>query len=137
MVLLSPAPDVYEAHSVDGAVALPASGHEEGWAFDIDAVEGRDPLADQDPTRFTPLDAEMAVRYPDRRANSYPFAWEHVAQVFDHPCAPDLCVVHTAAHRQEATAASTVPSGWSRPAPPSSWSGPGSDAWAWSTATAG
>ncbi len=32
-----------------------------GWAFDVDAVEGRDPLGDQDPTRFAPLDAELAA----------------------------------------------------------------------------
>ena len=24
-----------------------------------------------------------------------------VAQLFDHPCAPDLCVIHTAAHNWE------------------------------------
>ena len=71
-----------------------------GWAFDVEAVEGRDPLADQDPTRFVPLAAERAAGHPDRRANAYPYAWEHAAQIFDHPCAPDLCVLHTAAHQQ-------------------------------------
>jgi hypothetical protein len=101
MVLMSPAPDVYEARAVDGAVRFRRRPTAAGWAFDIDAVEGRDPLADQDPTRFAPLGAEVAAGHPDRRANSYPFAWEHVAQIFDHPCAPDLCVLHTASHRQE------------------------------------
>jgi hypothetical protein len=101
MVISSPAPDTYEARAIDGNVRFRRRATADGWAFDVDAVEGRDPLADQDPTRFSPLAAEVAVRYPDRRANSYPYAWEHVAQVFDHPCAPDLCVLHTAAHHQE------------------------------------
>jgi hypothetical protein len=101
MVVSSPAPDVYEARSVDGSVRFhrrPAPG---GWAFEVDWVEGRNPLADQDPTRFGSLAAERAAGHPDRRANSYPYAWEHVAQIFDHRCAPDLCVLHTAAHCQQ------------------------------------
>jgi len=101
MVLSSPAPDVYEARSVDGAVRFRRRATGGGWAFDVDAVEGRDPLGAQDPTRFAPLDAELAAAYPDRHANSYPFAWEQVAQIFDHPCAPDLCVLHTASHHQQ------------------------------------
>ncbi|HXQ63113.1 MAG TPA: alkaline phosphatase family protein [Acidimicrobiales bacterium] len=101
MVLTSPAPDVYEARSVDGAVRFRRRTTADGWAFDVDAVEGRHPLADQDPTRFAPLEAELEAAHPDRNANSYPFAWEHVAQIFDHPCAPDLCVLHTAAHHQQ------------------------------------
>ncbi|HXQ58899.1 MAG TPA: alkaline phosphatase family protein, partial [Acidimicrobiales bacterium] len=101
MVISSPAPETFEARSIDGAVRFRRRRTATGWAFEVDAVEGRDPLADQDPTRFSPLSAEVAARYPHRRANSYPYAWEHVAQIFDHPCAPDLCVVHTAAHRQE------------------------------------
>jgi phosphonoacetate hydrolase len=101
LVLSSPAPDVYEARSVDGAVRFRRHETGDGPRFVVEAVEGRDPLADQDPTRFAPLDAELAAGHPDRRANSYPFAWEHVAQIFDHPCAPDLCVLHTASHHQE------------------------------------
>ena len=76
MVLASPAPDVYEARSVDGFVRFRRRATAGGWAFDVDAVEGRAPLGDQDPTRFAPLHAELAARFPDRRANSYPYAWE-------------------------------------------------------------
>jgi hypothetical protein len=101
MVLLSPAPNLYEARSVDGTVRFRRRPAGDGWAFDIEAIEGRHPLADQDPNRFAPLAAELAAGHPDRRVNSYPYAWEHVAQIFDHPCAPDLCVLHTAAHHQE------------------------------------
>ena len=41
------------------------------------------------------------TRIPPRDANSYPFAFDHVAQLFDHPAAPDLCVLHSAAHNWE------------------------------------
>jgi phosphonoacetate hydrolase len=78
----------------------------EGWSrFDRDgevaASQGSDPLANQDLGRFSPLPAELAVRQPDRSENSYPFAAEMVAQVFDHPCAPDLIVLHSSAHNWE------------------------------------
>ena len=39
--------------------------------------------------RWTP---KLANRFPDRTRNAYPFAYEQVAQLFDHPAAPDLCV---------------------------------------------
>ena len=64
----------------------------------VERVEGRNPLADQATDRFAPLPDELGVRYPDRTTNSYPFAYEQVAQLFDHPAAPDICVIHTAAH---------------------------------------
>ena len=101
MVLFSPAPGHYEARSVDGTVRFRRREAPDGWAFEVDDVDGRNPLGDQDPTRFAPLEAELAAGHPDRRANSYPYAFEHAAQIFDHPCAPDVCVLHTAAHRQE------------------------------------
>lgn len=93
----------YEAHAVDGSVrfrrddgdpATPASR----WTFSVEEVTGRNPLGDQSLDRFVGLDAETGSRFPDRTANAYPFAYEQVAQLFDHPSAPDLCVVHTASH---------------------------------------
>ena len=101
MVISSPAPDVYEARCDRRCRPLPAPGHGRRLGLRRRRRRGPRPLADQDPTRFSPLAAELAAGHPDRRANSYPYAWEHVAQIFDHPCAPDLCVLHTAAHRQE------------------------------------
>lgn len=93
----------YEAHAADGSVRFrrdpvhhgaPASS----WTFTVEEVTGRNPLGDQAIDRFVGLDAETDHRFPDRTANAYPFAYEQVAQLFDHPCAPDLCVVHTASH---------------------------------------
>lgn len=93
----------YEAHSADGSVRFlrdpvdptaPACA----WSFTVVDGSGRNPLGDQAIDRFVGLDAEVANRFPDRTMNAYPFAYEQVAQLFDHPSAPDLCVVHTASH---------------------------------------
>src|SRR5947209_6868192 len=83
--------DAVEAHAVDGHVRFDAAGT-------VRSTSGRNPLGDQATDRFVGLDDEVAALHPTRRANSYPFAYEQAAQVFDHPAAPDLCVIHTAAH---------------------------------------
>jgi predicted AlkP superfamily pyrophosphatase or phosphodiesterase len=80
-----------EAHAVDGSVTFTGDGR-------IVATSGRNPLARQDPSAFAPLAEEQAARRPDRAENAYPFAYEHVAQLFADPDAPDVCVVRTAAH---------------------------------------
>ena len=72
-----------------------------GWRFVEVEVEGRNPLGDQATDRFPPLDDELANRCPDRTQQAYPFAYEQVAQLFDHPAAPDLVCLHTAAHNWE------------------------------------
>ena len=88
----------YEARTHDGMVRF-----RRGEAGDFDVVEthGVDPLADQSTDRYTPLADELAHRNPHRSENSYPFAYEQVAQLFDHPAAPDLCVIHSADHNWE------------------------------------
>jgi hypothetical protein len=62
---------------------------------------GRNPLGDQSVDRFAGAEAEAAGRFPDRSVNSYPYGYEQVAQFFDAPMAPDLCVVHSAGHNYE------------------------------------
>lgn len=101
MVLFSPQPNVYEARCHGGSVRFRRLGHRPPWRFELDAVSGRDPLAEQDVTRFGNLAEELAKLHPDRQANSYPRAFERIAPLFDHPCAPDLYVLHSAAHRWE------------------------------------
>jgi len=100
----------YEAHAVDGSVRFvrESGPHDPGddtpappardWSFRVESQSGRDPLGDQATDRFAGLASEIENRFPDRTANAYPFAFEQVAQLFDHPAAPDLCVVHTASH---------------------------------------
>lgn len=89
--------DTYEAWSNDGWVRF----RRERDGFATEGGEGRNPIADQATDRFAPVGEERASLYPDRKANSYPFAFDQVAQLYDHPAAPDLCVVHTAAHNWE------------------------------------
>ena len=83
--------DAIEAHAVDGSVRFDRDGN-------VLSSAGRNPLADQSTDRFAGLASELGSLQPTRAANSYPFAYEQAAQVFDHPAAPDLCVIHTAAH---------------------------------------
>lgn len=89
--------DTYEAWSHDGWVRF----RRDSDGFETEGGEGRNPLADQSTDRFAPVAEERQRLYPQRRDNSYPFAYDQVAQLYDHPAAPDLCVVHTAAHNWE------------------------------------
>jgi phosphonoacetate hydrolase len=88
----------YEALTHDGRTRFrrDATG-----AFEVLATEGDDPFADQSTDRFAPLEDEVAHKYPHRSDNAYPHAFEQTAQLFDHPAAPDLCVIHSAAHNWE------------------------------------
>ncbi len=136
MVGWSPAADSYEVASAEGRVRFAAS--DEGIA--VEAVEGANPLGDQDPTRFGDLASERSVPHPKRDQNSYPHGYQQFAQLFDHPSAPDLCVIHSASHNWEdqgGTWASTAPSGWSRRVRRSSHAGRASPTSGWPTSAAG
>ncbi|MEX2267831.1 MAG: alkaline phosphatase family protein [Acidimicrobiia bacterium] len=97
MVLLA-RDEAYEARSAEGMVRFRRDGD---GGYEVVETEGADPLADQSVDRFTPLADELANTNPHRRENSYPHAFDHVAQLFDHPAAPDLCVLHSADHNWE------------------------------------
>ncbi len=101
LVCWSPEPDIYEVRALDGAVRFRRSLTNGRPSFVTEDHAGRNPVGDQDPTRFSPSSDELANLSPDRTRNSYPHAYEHISQVFDHPCAPDLCVLHTASHHTE------------------------------------
>src|SRR4051794_5049838 len=88
----------YEALAHDGRVTFRRTA-DGGYARL--AVSGRDPLADQSEAKFTPLADERAHPYPHRSENAYPHAFEQIAQLFDAPAAPDLCVLHSASHNWE------------------------------------
>jgi hypothetical protein len=87
----------YEARSADGWVTFRRSGQGPD-GYEVTGTGGSDPLADRSTDRFAPLHAERARLHPTRRENAYPFAFDHVAQLFDHPASPDLFVQHSAAH---------------------------------------
>jgi phosphonoacetate hydrolase len=95
----------YEAITPDGRVRFRRVGSDgngrgraDGDGYEVVTEEGRNPLAEQALGKFTPLAAEVAHKHPDRRNNTYPHAYDHVAQLFDSPAAPDLCVLHSASH---------------------------------------
>jgi len=97
MVLLA-RDDAYEARSHDGWVRFRRT---DDGQFETISSDGSYPLADQSTDRFAGLEAERAHPYPTRQENAYPFGFAQVAQLFDHPAAPDLCVIHSAAHNWE------------------------------------
>ena len=101
VVLSAPEPDVYEARAVDGRARFRREVEGTGWRFEVEAVDGRNPLGDQATDRFVGVEVERGALHPERTDNAYPFAYDQVAQFFDAPSAPDLCVVHTAAHNWE------------------------------------
>ena len=97
MVAWSRAADAYEVASAEGAVRFRREKAVDG-GFVVESVAGINPLVAQDQACFTGLDAERATPHPNRSLNSYPNVFEQFAQLFDHPSAPDLCVIHSAAH---------------------------------------
>jgi len=93
LVLSSPAADHYRARSSCGShdFRRVESGYE------TTVTDGLDPLKHQDCIRLLGRDAEISAPYPSAHENSYPYAHERIAQLFDHPNAPDAFVVRTAA----------------------------------------
>jgi len=90
--------DRYEALASDGRVTFVRDEH--GGFTEVESSV-RNPLADQSTDKFAGLETELASLHPHRSANAYPFAYEQTAQLFDSPAAPDLCVIHSAAHNWE------------------------------------
>jgi phosphonoacetate hydrolase len=94
----------YDVRTVDGRVRFrraDGNGSGDGGGFVETLVEGRNPLGDTATDRFVPLADERANPWPTRTEQSYPHAHEHLAQVFDHPAAPDIVCLHTPAHNWE------------------------------------
>lgn len=90
----------YEVHAADGMVRFrrTGAGHD---AYELLEVVGRNPVGEQSTDRFVGIATERAVPYPMGADHAYPYAYDHVAQLFDHPAAPDLVVLHTAGHNWE------------------------------------
>ncbi len=103
-VAWSPQPGRYEVASADGHLRFRRDRDRTGAGGRIVpryrtlALTGASPVARQDPAHLGSLTDEIAAPHPDRGSNSYPHAFDHIAQLFDHPSAPDLVVMHSAAH---------------------------------------
>jgi phosphonoacetate hydrolase len=104
LVAWSPSPDTYEVASAEGHVRFQRrtergnAGLRPIWLFETETIRGQSPLKRQDPSHFGTLEAERSLATPRRSENSYPHAYDHLAQLFDHPSSPDLFVQHTSAH---------------------------------------
>jgi phosphonoacetate hydrolase len=85
---------VVEAHSRYGVVGFTNDGT-------VSWVRDRNPLERQETAARSPLEMELADPRPTIETNHYPFAYDNVAHLFEDPRAPDLAVVHTAAHNWE------------------------------------
>src|SRR4029077_2175199 len=101
MVVRRTGPDAYEAARAEGRVEFRRTQAGVADGYERTGGEGHDPIADQSPDKLVGLTAELADPHPARAENSYPHAYDHIAQLFDHPAAPDLCVLHTGAHNWE------------------------------------
>ena len=92
-------PECYELASAFGRVRFSRSrGTPSGPTYTLEEVRGSNPVANQDPSHLGTLAAERATPHPSREQNAYPFAFDHLAQIFDHRSAPDLVVLHTGSH---------------------------------------
>jgi hypothetical protein len=99
-------PGAYEVWSARGLVRFRRLLRDDGEiGFEVIEVVGENPIANQDPHALRTLAEEKAaarasgfeVDDPARRfiapaQQSYPFAYERVAQLFDSPNAPDLAI---------------------------------------------
>jgi hypothetical protein len=99
-------PGAYEVWSARGLVRFRRGiGADGRLGFEVIEVVGENPLANQDPHALRTLGEEQAAAAasgfdaedPARRfiapeRQSYPFAYERVAQLFDSPNAPDLAI---------------------------------------------
>ena len=100
------APGAYEIWSARGLVRFQRVLRDDGRiGFEVLEVIGENPVANQDPHALRTLAEEQAAAAasgfsaddPARRfvapaQQSYPFAYERVAQLFDSPNAPDLAI---------------------------------------------
>jgi phosphonoacetate hydrolase len=104
LVAWSSCPNEYEVAAHDGHVRFrrnPEGATSSGrskWAFEVEVITGRSPVENQSSSHLGSLEIERSYPYPNRHDNSYPHAFDHISQLFDHPSAPDLMVQHSAAH---------------------------------------
>lgn len=98
MTVHSPAPEEFRATAVDGSVTFGRRAVSGTWTYEVLEVSGRNPLEDQTADRFLGHQVERDTLFPSRVQNSYPHAFDSIAQFFDSEFSPDLLVTHTAAH---------------------------------------
>lgn len=93
--------DAYRVSTSDGTVTFRRTTDRSCHRFEVVSTVGKDPLHRTDPAHLSGLDEERRSGPPSRHDNSYPHAFESIAQFFDSDHAPDLLLTHTAAHANE------------------------------------
>ncbi len=88
----------YRVAAVDGWVEYERTATAGTYVYAVTASGGRDPLGVQEPDRLSGHSEEKSVLFPGRAQNSYPHAFDSIAQFFDATDAPDMVILHTAAH---------------------------------------
>lgn len=100
MVLSMLGPEQYRAASSRGSVEfrreLVTSGH--AYEFVIDSITAENPLGNTATEHLVGIDLERSQPFPTRSDNSYPHAFDQIAQFFDGEHSPELVIQHTAAH---------------------------------------
>ena len=91
--------DHYEALAADGSVTFERTERRRLRRGREHAAATRSPTSR--PTSSSASRPSGANLHPHRHDNAYPFAYDQTAQLFDSPAAPDLCVLHSAAHNWE------------------------------------
>lgn len=95
---------VYWGYAARGTICFTRERAGAGWTFDVEVVEGVNPLARRSSTALATLAQERAassrvVEDPEARnlvdagAITYPFAYERIVAEFDHPRTGDIVVM--------------------------------------------
>ena len=99
--------DAYEVWASRGMIRFQRFYAADGRGYDYRIIEqiGEDPVGNQDRKALATIDEELAASkasgfpgvdpntaYVEPEHNTYPFAYERIAQLFDSPNAPDLAV---------------------------------------------
>jgi hypothetical protein len=99
--------DAYEVWATRGMIRFQRFYAADGHGYEYRVIEqiGEDPVANQDRKALATIDDELVASkasgfpgvdpntaYVEPEHNTYPFAYERIAQLFDSPNAPDLVV---------------------------------------------
>lgn len=104
LVWVHPTENTYEVHGRVGAVrferrpVFDPNGEVERYAYAPTTLHGTDPIAGQDPSALATWADEHDDPWPTPERNSFPYAYDEVAQFFDAPAAPDIVIQHDPAH---------------------------------------
>jgi len=101
MVLRPLGGDRYRASSAAGSVEFERTARSTRYEYRVLHVEGLNPLERQDTTTLLGVSHDPSTPPPTLLDNSFPHAFDSIAQFFDSEHAPDLLATHTASHTRD------------------------------------